>query len=100
MTKSLTPLHPGEVLREEFLEPLGLTAYRLAQECRTDRRRFERLEREDGRVTAETALMLAAYFRTTPEFWLNLQQRYDVETSRAKLAGKLQSIHPRELEPA
>jgi len=78
--KKLPPLHPGEVLREEFMEPLGLTAYTLAERLDVPRTRLERIAREEMGVTVDTALRLGAYFHTTPEFWLNLQTRFEIET--------------------
>jgi addiction module HigA family antidote len=101
MTRKLPPLHPGEVLREEFLEPYGLTAYKLARHCRVPRTRIERLIREETGLTTDTALRLSRAFDTTVEFWLHLQERYDVETKRAKLARELERIKPaKELEAA
>jgi addiction module HigA family antidote len=78
MTK-LPPLHPGEVLREEFMEPLGLTPYTLAARLDIPRARIERIVREEKGVSADTALRLGAYFHTTPEFWMNLQSRFELE---------------------
>jgi addiction module HigA family antidote len=78
--KKLPPLHPGEVLRKEFMVPLGLTAYALAQRIGVPRPRLERIAREEEGISADTALRLGAYFSTTPEFWLNLQTKYELET--------------------
>jgi len=101
MTKTLSPLHPGEVLREEFMKPLGLTPYKLAAALgHIPRTRIERIQREEIGISTDTALRLARFFGTTPEFWINLQTSYEIETRRAKLAKKLEAIHPRELEPA
>jgi antitoxin HigA-1 len=75
-------VHPGEVLRTEFLEPLGLTAYALAKACRVPRTRVERLAREETPVTADTALRLGRYFGTGPEFWMNLQSLHDLARAR------------------
>jgi antitoxin HigA-1 len=91
----LPPLHPGEVLREEFMTPLGLTAYRLAEECRIPRTRIERIAREETGITADTALRLAKFFGTTPEFWLTLQSRFEVETTMAQISGQLAKIKTR-----
>ena len=82
----LSPLHPGEVLREEFMEPLGLSAYKVAEACHLPRTRIERIAREEIGITADTALRLAKFFGTTPEFWLNLQAGYEVETSKPEIA--------------
>jgi addiction module HigA family antidote len=72
-------VHPGEILRAEFLEPLGVTKYRLAKDTGMPADRVGRLVRGTRAFTADTALRLAAYFGTTPEFWLNLQARHDLE---------------------
>ena len=100
MTSALPPLHPGEVLREEYLEPLNLTPYALARACRVPRTRIERIVREEIGITADTALRLARYFNTTPQFWLNLQADHDLRTARAKIGPELDAIEPRELEGA
>jgi addiction module HigA family antidote len=92
---ALAPVHPGEILREEFLAPLGLTPYALAAELRVPRTRVERLVREETAVTPETALRLARYFGTTPEFWLGIQARFDIETMRQTLHDDIASIKPR-----
>jgi antitoxin HigA-1 len=93
MTK-LPPMHPGEVLREEFMEPLGLTAYTLAQRIDVPRTRVERIAGEKTGITVDTALRLAAYFHTTPEFWMNLQSKFELEAARRdrKFARKLDKI--------
>ena len=72
------PMHPGEILREEFLKPLNLKPYTLAKSLRTSRARMERLVREEAPVTVDTALRLGRFFGTTPDFWLNLQSAYDL----------------------
>lgn len=92
---ALGPIHPGEILREEFLSPLGLTAYALAGAIHVPRTRVERLVREETALTPDTALRLARYFGTTAEFWLNLQARHDVEILRAHLSDELAAIAPR-----
>jgi addiction module HigA family antidote len=91
----LAPVHPGEILREEFLGPLGLSPYALAAALRVPRTRLERLVREETAVTPDTALRLARYFGTTPEFWLGIQARYDVETVRHRLDDDIAAIKPR-----
>jgi addiction module HigA family antidote len=94
-------MHPGEVLREEFLIPFGLTAYRLADACRTPRTRIERIIREETGITTDTALRLARYFGTTPQFWTRLQERYELETKERALGAELKLIKPTaELEVA
>jgi antitoxin HigA-1 len=78
------PIHPGEILREEFLEPLDLKAYTLAKLLKTSRARMERLVREEVPVTVDTALRLGKFFGTTPDFWLNLQSAYDLTLAEAE----------------
>lgn len=87
------PVHPGEILREEFLAPLGLTPYALAAACQVPRTRMERLARQETPVTADTALRLGRYFGTGPEFWLNLQSLYDLAIA-AEEAPEIGRIRP------
>jgi len=94
MAKRLPPMHPGEVLREEFLEPMGLSAYAVAKACGLPRTRIERIAREEMGISADTALRLGKVFGTTAAFWLNLQSRYDLLTAEAKLAKDLAKIEP------
>src|SRR6266536_6028404 len=82
MSRKLSPVHPGSVLREDFLQPMGLTAYAVAQACGVPRTRIERLAREETPITADTALRLAQYFGSTAEFWMGLQSQYDLERAR------------------
>ena len=77
--KQLKPLHPGEMLREEYMKPCGLTAYTLAQRLGVPRAGLERLVREQQGISVDMALRLSRYFRTTPRFWLNLQIQYELE---------------------
>lgn len=95
MTK-LAPLHPGEVLREEFMEPLGLTAYAIAKACQIERPRIERVAREQCGISADTALRLGKYFGTTAEFWMNLQNRYELESALVEIGNDLEEIETRE----
>ena len=78
-TKTMPPIHPGETLREDFLKPLGLAANRLAIELRVPVTRVNDIVRSKRAITADTALRLARYFGTTPQFWMNLQTNYDLE---------------------
>lgn len=96
----LPPLHPGEVLREEFMKPLALTAYALAKACHVPRTRMERIAREEIAISADSALRLSRFFGNSPEFWLGLQADYDVETARTKISAELDAIAPRPLEDA
>ena len=91
----LSPVHPGEILREEFLGPLAMSSYALAAALRVPRTRVERLVREETAVTPDTALRLGRYFGTTPEFWIGIQARYDVETARQSLDNDIAAIKPR-----
>ncbi len=78
-TKKLRPIHPGEILLEEFLEPLTVTQYRLAKDISVSSRRINEIIHGNRSVTADTALRLGKYFNISPMFWLNLQARYDLE---------------------
>lgn len=86
MAKKLPPVHPGEVLREEFLLPMNLSAYSLAKACNVPRTRIARLIREETPMTADTALRLAKALNTSPAFWMNMQVRYAVVFLRLQLA--------------
>ena len=81
MAKKLPPIHPGEILREEFLVPLKLTPYAVAAALHVPRTRIERIAREEKPVTADTALRLGKFFKTGAAFWMNIQARYDLETA-------------------
>jgi antitoxin HigA-1 len=94
-TDPLGPVHPGEILREEVLEPLSMSPYALAARLRVPRTRIERLVREETPVTPDTALRLARYLGTTAEFWLRLQARYDLEMARRKPDKDIAAIEPR-----
>ena len=94
MVKRLAPMHPGEVLREEFLLPLGLSPGALAKACSVPRTRIERLANEETGVTADTALRLSKAFGTSPELWLNLQTDYDIQVAKRQIAKDLAKIEP------
>jgi len=79
--KTMSPIHPGETLREDFLEPLGLTANRLAIELQVPVTRVNDIVRGKRAITADTALRLARFFGTTPQLWMNLQSNYDLEVA-------------------
>ena len=87
--QKLPPIHPGEILLEEFLKPLGLSQYRLAHDIGVSPRRINEIVHGKRAITANTALRLARYFGTTAQFWLNLQTRYDLETERDRPADRL-----------
>jgi addiction module HigA family antidote len=94
--KLIEPVHPGEILREDFMKPLGLSVNRLALELHVPATRIGEIVHERRRITAETALRLARYFKTNAEFWLNLQNFYDLE--RTKRSGKISEIE-RQIQP-
>jgi addiction module HigA family antidote len=89
-TRKLPPIHPGEVLIEDFLAPLGVSQYRLAHDISVPPRRINEIVHGTRGVSADTALRLARYFGTTDRFWLNLQARYDLETQRDLLGARLE----------
>lgn len=93
--RRLPPLHPGEMLREEFLVPLALSSYALAKAIGVPRTRIERLVREETPITADTALRLARYFNMTPHFWMGLQTHYELEVAGRALKRSLGKIEPR-----
>src|SRR5688572_10200703 len=92
MTSILPPVHPGEILREEYLGPLGMSANKLAQKLHVPRTRIERLASEQTAVTPDTALRLARFFKTTPEFWMNMQASYDLKIEAASIAEEIAAI--------
>ena len=94
MAKTLPPLHPGEVLREEFLLPLNLSAGAIARACRVPRTRIERLTREEVGVSGDTAVRLAKLLGTSPEFWLNLQLRFEADVAMRAASKDLAAIKP------
>ena len=88
--KNLPPVHPGEILLVEFLEPLGVSQYRLAKDISVPPRRINEIVKGKRSITANTALRLARYFATSERFWLNLQSHYDLEIERDRLGASLQ----------
>lgn len=88
----IPPVHPGEILREEFLVPLNMRAGALAKRLGVPRTRIERLASEQTGVTPDTALRLGKFFNTTPEFWTNMQASYDFKVQAASLAADLAAI--------
>ncbi|HEX7462690.1 MAG TPA: HigA family addiction module antitoxin [Dermatophilaceae bacterium] len=91
---TIAPIHPGEVLLEDFLEPLGVTQHRLAVSIGVPPRRINEIVHGKRRVTADTALRLSRFFGTTDRFWLNLQTRFDLEVEKDHLGAALESISP------
>jgi len=90
----IPPVHPGEVLLEEFLKPMGISQYRLAKDINVSARRINEIVHGNRAISANTALRLSEYFGTSPLFWLNLQSHYDLETERDKIGDRLaEEIH-------
>ena len=88
-TRKLAPIHPGEILLQDFLEPLGVSQYRLAHDISVPPRRINEIVHGKRAITADTALRLARYFGTSERFWLNLQARHDLEVQRDLLGSRL-----------
>jgi len=89
MNKKLPPIHPGEILMEEFLQPMGISQYRLAKDISVPSRRINEIVHGKRSITADTALRLGRFFSMSPQFWLNLQTRYDLEVTEDSLANRL-----------
>jgi addiction module HigA family antidote len=89
MAKKMMPVHPGEILAEEFLKPLGVSQYRLARDVKVDPRRINAIVLGKRAITADTALRLSRYFGLSERFWLNLQSRYDLEVEKDRLGEAL-----------
>jgi len=103
MPKKLKPVHPGEILREEFMAPLALSMKRMAMALRVPVTRIADIVNERRGITADTALRFARYFKDSPAFWMNLQTRYDLEVAEDEVAAKvardvqpLESVSPRD----
>lgn len=86
----ITPVHPGEILLEDFLGPMDITQYRLAKDISVPARRINEIVHGMRAISADTALRLARYFRTSERFWLNLQTRYDLEIEKDRLGNRLE----------
>ncbi|MEX0696554.1 MAG: HigA family addiction module antitoxin [Dongiaceae bacterium] len=93
--RRVPPTHPGKILREDFLEPMGISVYALAGAIKVPRSRVNDVVLGRRSITADTALRLARYFGTTPELWVNLQARYDLEVAKEALLGRIE----KEIEP-
>lgn len=89
MKKNLPPIHPGEVLFEEFLEPMGISQYRLAKDIGVPARRINEIVLGKRAISADTALRLARFFGTSEQFWMNLQSRFDLDSERDRLGSRL-----------
>ena len=93
--KKFPPIHPGEILLEEFLKAMGISQYRLSQGIGVPARRINEIVHGKRSITADTALRLARYFGTSERFWMNLQSRYDLEVEKDKLGRRLEKeVHP------
>lgn len=100
MAKKLKPVHPGEILREEFMKPLGLSMNKLALDLRVPVTRIAEIANERRGITADTALRFARYFTNTAAFWMNLQTRYDLEVAEDELSAKIErDVQPFEAAP-
>jgi antitoxin HigA-1 len=99
MAKKLKPIHPGEQLREEFMKPYGLSMNKLAMDLHVPVTRIAEIVNERRGITADTAFRLARYFKTTPEFWMNVQKHYELEVAEDEIAEKIErDVRP--FEPA
>lgn len=94
--RDIPPIHPGEILLAEFLVPMGISQYRLAKDISVPQRRINEIVQGKRAITADTALRLGRYFAMEPQFWLNLQTRYDLQEAASGLAGRLEEeVRPR-----
>jgi len=94
ITERLAPVHPGEVLLADFIEGFGITQNKLAVSINVPPRRINEIVHGKRAITADTALRLARYFGTTPQFWLNLQIQYELDRAEDRLAGQIDEITP------
>lgn len=98
-TRKMPPVHPGEILLEEFLEPLGVTQYRLSKDTGVPQTRIGEIVRGERAITADTALRLGRFFGTSPEFWMNLQSHYELELARDKSGRRIATeVRPHKVE--
>jgi addiction module HigA family antidote len=95
----LPSIHPGQILREEFLEPLGMTAYQLAKAIGVEQTRISEILHGTRGISADTALRLSRFFGTSAQMWMNLQSRYELEETEDRLRTRLEQIRPRDPEP-
>jgi addiction module HigA family antidote len=94
MKKKMAPIHPGEVLAEEFLAPLGISQYRIAKDISVPARRINEIVHGQRSITADTALRFGRYFNMSPQFWLNLQAHYDLNEAEDKIGDRLdEEVH-------
>jgi addiction module HigA family antidote len=90
--RKITNIHPGEILNEEFLLPMNITAYRLAKETKISQTRISQIIKGQRSITVDTALRLAKFFGNSPEFWINLQNHHDLEESKQAIGNQLKQI--------
>jgi addiction module HigA family antidote len=90
MTKKMKPIHPGEILLEEFLKPFAISQYRLAKDTSVPARRINEIVNGERAISIDTASRLSKYFNVTPQFWLNLQTKYDLETYQEEKVGLIE----------
>ena len=96
--EKLPPIHPGRILREEFLEPLNLSQYHLAKSLGVDPRRIHAIARGERSITAETALLLSQFFGNSVRFWMGIQNQYDIDVAEDRLGSKVDAVKPLERE--
>lgn len=89
--KKIPPIHPGEILKEEFLDPMGISQYRIAKDTNVPPRRINEIVHCKRSISADTSLRLGRFFRMSPQFWINLQSHYDLEIETDKLGDRLES---------
>ena len=100
MARRLKPVHPGEILREEFMVPFGLSMNKMAMDLRVPVTRIADIANERRGISADTALRFARYFKNSPTFWMNLQTRYDLEVAEDEIAAKVErDVQPLEVVP-
>jgi antitoxin HigA-1 len=92
--RRLKNIHPGEILQEEFLGPMGISVYRLAKETGLSQTRLGQIIRGERNISAETAVKIGRFLNTGPEFWMNLQALYDIEEAKKRYAREVKEIHP------
>ncbi|MCJ7484359.1 MAG: HigA family addiction module antitoxin [Thermodesulfovibrionales bacterium] len=92
--RQLKNIHPGEVLQEEFLVPMGISVYRIAKETGLSPTRLGQIIRGNRGITAETAIKIGLFLNTGPEFWMNLQSLYDIEEAEKRCSKEIKTIHP------
>ncbi len=92
--KKIPNIHPGEILLEDFIKPMGITAYKLAKETKIDQTRISEIIKGKRSITVDTALRFSKYFGNSPEFWINIQSHYDLEEKKIKMANVLKKIQP------